>query len=408
MSRSSLLSLTDQELLSTLSGLVKKETVSTIEILRLLNEIARRGLYLKLGFSSLHDYCTRQLKYSGSSASRRVRSAQALRRFPEVSLLLESGEMNLSTLSLLSDILTDENHRELLEVRVAVPDGPKRGLNLGEEPQNPCKSLNLHNRCGSSAAPAEGRGLFGHGSQEMTLSKDAPSSPPCVHVETRVHIQFLASEGFMKKFEQARALISNRPGGSSYERVFEAMIDEFIERHSPEKKNERREERRARKASSQEASTTNINESPARNDSTQRANGGGGNAARPAPATALDESTQTDPARAPDENARHAPPRAPKTRRRISVNTPDEGSRHIPAAVRDKVFERDQGRCTYIGANGRRCAETRYLHIDHIVPFARGGMSTLGNMRLLCSAHNRVEAERVYGVEAMRRFRKRE
>src|SRR5262249_25482131 len=47
--------------------------------------------------------------------------------------------------------------------------------------------------------------------------------------------------------------------------------------------------------------------------------------------------------------------------------------RHIPAAVKRAVCERDQGRCTFASETGRRCEERRFLEYDHEVPVARGG-----------------------------------
>ena len=81
-----------------------------------------------------------------------------------------------------------------------------------------------------------------------------------------------------------------------------------------------------------------------------------------------------------------------------------EPSRHIPAAIKDKVYERDGGRCTFVGKNGLRCDATHDLQIDHIKPFGRGGGHRLDNLRLLCGKHNRLEAEQAYGVGHMNRF----
>jgi 5-methylcytosine-specific restriction endonuclease McrA len=68
-------------------------------------------------------------------------------------------------------------------------------------------------------------------------------------------------------------------------------------------------------------------------------------------------------------------------------------SRHIPAREKEAVWIRDQGRCTYVGPNGRRCNSTHNLQFDHFpVPFARGGPSEAGNLRLLCAKHNRYTA----------------
>ncbi|MCC6649598.1 MAG: HNH endonuclease, partial [Candidatus Eisenbacteria bacterium] len=73
--------------------------------------------------------------------------------------------------------------------------------------------------------------------------------------------------------------------------------------------------------------------------------------------------------------------------------------RHIPMPVRRAVWERDGGSCSFLGDKSHRCGETRWLQFDHRVPLARGGRSTLENVRLLCRAHNQHEAERVLGRE---------
>lgn len=65
------------------------------------------------------------------------------------------------------------------------------------------------------------------------------------------------------------------------------------------------------------------------------------------------------------------------------------GRRRIPKWVRRKVWRRDGGRCVWEG-----CRERRFLQYDHIVPFARGGVSDdPENIRLLCGAHNRRAAK---------------
>ncbi|MFH1756198.1 MAG: HNH endonuclease signature motif containing protein [Candidatus Latescibacterota bacterium] len=72
-------------------------------------------------------------------------------------------------------------------------------------------------------------------------------------------------------------------------------------------------------------------------------------------------------------------------------------SRHIPTAIRDKVYARDGGRYTFVGADGVKCNSTWDVQIDHIKPYARGGDHTVCNLRLLCAKHNKLAAERIYG-----------
>jgi 5-methylcytosine-specific restriction endonuclease McrA len=80
-------------------------------------------------------------------------------------------------------------------------------------------------------------------------------------------------------------------------------------------------------------------------------------------------------------------------------------SRHIPAAVKRAVSDRDQGRCAFVSEAGKRCESRRHLEYDHVEPVARGGQSTVENVRLLCRAHNQHEAERWFGAEFMERKR---
>ncbi len=79
-------------------------------------------------------------------------------------------------------------------------------------------------------------------------------------------------------------------------------------------------------------------------------------------------------------------------------------TRHISQTVRDEVFVRDGGRCTFTSKNGKRRGETRNLEIDHIIPYAKGGDHSPENLRLLCAQHNRLAAEDEYGADHMKKF----
>lgn len=80
---------------------------------------------------------------------------------------------------------------------------------------------------------------------------------------------------------------------------------------------------------------------------------------------------------------------------------PEKRSRSIPPSVKDAVWRRDGGRCTFLDAAGERCAERGILEFDHIKPWSLGGRSDdPDNMRLLCRAHNQLAARRVFGEAA--------
>lgn len=68
--------------------------------------------------------------------------------------------------------------------------------------------------------------------------------------------------------------------------------------------------------------------------------------------------------------------------------------RGIPLGLRYEVLRRDRFRCSLCGASpaSRLGCE---LHIDHVVPFAGGGRTVVGNLRILCSDCNLGKAARV-------------
>jgi hypothetical protein len=71
----------------------------------------------------------------------------------------------------------------------------------------------------------------------------------------------------------------------------------------------------------------------------------------------------------------------PRPTRRSSTNP-----RHVPAHVRRAVIVRDGGRRTFVGDAGHRCDSRRSIELDHIVSVARGGQSTVENLRVRCPA----------------------
>jgi 5-methylcytosine-specific restriction endonuclease McrA len=70
-----------------------------------------------------------------------------------------------------------------------------------------------------------------------------------------------------------------------------------------------------------------------------------------------------------------------------SLAIPAEAKRDVPLRLRLKVLERDNFTCVLCGKTPALVPGT-VLHIDHIVPFSKGGKTIAANLRTLCSLCN--------------------
>ncbi len=86
------------------------------------------------------------------------------------------------------------------------------------------------------------------------------------------------------------------------------------------------------------------------------------------------------------------------------VKTPQKSHRQcdadrVSSQAKREVYERDGGRCSFVGKAGHRCESAYQLEYDHKRPRAYGGTSDAGNLRLLCRVHNQFMAEKLIGAE---------
>jgi hypothetical protein len=78
---------------------------------------------------------------------------------------------------------------------------------------------------------------------------------------------------------------------------------------------------------------------------------------------------------------------APKTRKREPEQEARRTNRDIPLGLRFRVLRRDTFKCVLCGDNppvNPRCV----LHVDHIVPWSKGGETMVENLRTLCASCN--------------------
>ena len=348
--------LADQVLLRTLADVVTKDRATTAELLTLIAEVDRRGLYRGEGYPSMYRYCVGRLRMSEDVACKRILTARASRRFPAILPAVADGRLTVSTVALMSRHLktpageallaaalgrTRAEVEELIAAQFPKPDVPTTvvlidppattapptsgktdgfPLDMSSEP----KALVPGS---AEAQSAPGRMDAPLGAQATTLAEQpmpqrraAPLSPG------RYELRLTISQAFHDKLKHAQDLLAHAVPSGDYAELLERALDELI---------------------------------------------------------------------AKQEKLKFAATDRPRVARRSS------NPRHIPSRVKRAVWERDQGRCTYKGPDGHRCEARKFLEYDHEKPLARGGQTSVANLRLRCRAHNQLEAERVFGARFM-------
>jgi hypothetical protein len=237
---------------------------------------------------------------------------------------------------------------------------PVRELAPGDRPRDWTESASEGVNDMTSTPPDTGEG-----SSTLQPGALAPATPaPANAAESgslapeRYKVQFTATAEYVQLVDQAKALLSHAHPQATLEEIHLAAMRALVTELTKKKY-------AAKDVTSREERGTSANTSAAR------------------PSESVDDGTPD----APPADARSIPPR------------PRQRGRHIPAAVRRAVFERDGNQCTYVAATGMRCLETHRLEFHHVTPFAAGGEHRASNLTLLCGAHNALAAEEDFGRE---------
>jgi len=369
MHAASLRSLPDDLLLARLRELVRADRLRCTELLLHLGELDRRRLYRDVGYSSMYEYCRGHLAMSEDEAYRRIRVARLARRCPVVLECIEDGRLTLSSAYLLAPYLTSENHRELLRASEGCSNQQVRELLAARfpRPDVPTVLMALHALAVSSREPVNAlqgelvsKPVGEHQEVATPAQSDAIAAERPEHVVKPIApfpsvaplspasyaLQCTLSAAAHAKLREIQDLLGPRVPSSEISRVLELALDALLVHLE-----------KSRKAALLEP-----------------------------------EADQKVPPTATAELAEEAK---------------SQDTRHIPASVRRAVWARDAGSCQFVSATGHRCGTRSGLEIDHVQPVSLGGGNTLANLRLLCRAHNQLEAERRLGQGMMQVHRAR-
>jgi hypothetical protein len=454
-------------LASHLADLLRREQGTLADFLVALAEYDRRRLWLDLGHPSLFCFLHRELGLSKGAAHYRKTAAHLVQRFPEVVEPLRDGRLCITSVVELAKVLTPENRHLVLprffhrsrreamavaaeirprsaaphrEVVTRVPDAgqldplpesarPVQPVEL--DPTHPLRAMpeaeglspapGLPSQLGPAARagagvplspgfPSRPDGALATASAGSTSpASPAPGCPgppgaeppppptqpagPPVPRDTAVpltadlrRLHVTVSRRFLEKLEAARDALSHALPGANAEEVLEAGLDLLLERHA---------KRRGLVARPRAGPTAGR----------RTAGGAAGSPSSGAPPKAF--ATRGSPRAKGSSGGGSAAVGSP-ARGSPSAGAPvrEAGARPaaVPAAVKRAVWMRDAGKCQWPLSSGGICGSTLRVELDHVVPRARGGPSTVENCRLLCRFHNGVAARNALGDAWMDRF----
>ena len=330
--------ITDAVLRKRISSLRARENASLAWLILHLAEAERRRFHLREGYSSMFKYCVQALHLSEPAAYWRIRAARLSRRYPDVPKRLATGQIHLSALMMLSAHLTDDNHVELLNAARHKSKDEIRELLAGTFPTRPPNDFIRKAPVRDAAlAPSPQRTLQQPAAPQPSVATARPPDPPAPEPSQQ--------RGSMRPVSSDEYLVRVTCRKQTRDKLLQLI--ELCRHRVPN------------------GDLSTIIEMAA---------------------DLLLEKVKKE---------RFGLGRRHRTGKATKGNT--SRNRHIPDAIRAEVYERDDGRCTYRGRDGRRCNETSFLELHHRDPFAKGGPHTAANLTLHCRAHNQYEAAREYG-----------
>ena len=351
--KTNLKTVSDDELLRGLFEILKDSRHAEADLVARIAEVDARRLYAREAASSMYTYCTEVLHLSEAEAWIRIRVARASRRHPMLLTMLRDGRLHLSGIVVMAPHLTVDNRDALLKRATHQPKRRIEELVAELAPQDDAPA-------GIRKLPARREQTGPVAAHQLTPESvgrtdggahPAPTSPvldlrPAAAVPDRraATVQPLSPDRFKVQF------------------TADAELRDMLKRLQA-----------LMRSSMPEGDLVDVLK------------------------VAVAEKIERLEAK------RFGKTKAPRKGLADTDSTPR--TRHIPAAVRRSVHERDGGRCTYQDKRGKRCSKRHDLEFHHRKPFGRGGLHSPEVLTLHCRVHNALMAEHDYGREKMARFR---
>jgi 5-methylcytosine-specific restriction endonuclease McrA len=374
--------LSDEALLGELGRVSRAHKLVTAELVAHIAEVDARKLYLVKASPSMFAYCVERLGFSEDEACRRIDAARVGRKWPTILQRIAAGEISLTVVSKLKPFLNDENvgallsevagksvreAERILAARFPKPDTAdsirklpgSKGSNVGSssadaggvEEREPKTDKDKDkeseaNETGGSVRPAD---MLNATTDSVTRAVAGTNAADATSAKTGPDVMRPVDRGRMQPLSEDRIQVKFTATRALEEKL--ELARDLMSHSNP----------RGDLATVIEA--------------------------------ALDLLI-----------AERLKAKLGQTNRAQRKARPAKKSR-ITSATRREVLERDGLACSFVDGEGRRCGARAFLELDHREPKGKGGNGERENVRLLCRAHNQLEAEREYGKAHMERKR---
>lgn len=199
-------SLPDHELLARLENLVLRERQVVESLIRHLQEVQDRKLYISMGYTSLFECLVKHFKYSEAVAYSRISVLRIIHSVPETKVALQRGEVSLSTLSLTQSFIQKQEK----EFGQKLPHEIR--LNYISAIKN--KSTQETKELLATISPA----------QELPIDKVKYLS------DSKAQLQITVDNDLLEKIERLKNLISHENINPSHNEILHMALDTAIEK----------------------------------------------------------------------------------------------------------------------------------------------------------------------------------
>ncbi len=269
--------LSSDALLRSAEKLVVSENTNIAKLIAHLAEMSSRKTALKLGYTSLYQYCIEGLNLSEGAVPARIHVANVSRRFPQLLVALAERRISLTVAALLAPHLTEDNVQKVIsdcagktrkqteEYLVAIKPKPVFEPSIRKRSATAAPALEPSPRDATAPAPAP---LVWPSSSSPVPNHppvETPKSSPTILEPARPEIfnfRFSADKEFKDKFERL-AVMGVENAQKNMTEILAKALDIALEKKDPKKKLERRRKRQKAGAAPSRSNETAKKDAPA-------------------------------------------------------------------------------------------------------------------------------------------------